>query len=156
MEPEKPTIILSNNVPFMARLIHWFDNEDSIVLLMEYANGGTLMEFLLKNSQKSEKQASSSSSELENGASCSQTSHLLDTVQELSTNDNFSSNNEETGLTNSKDLYNNSCYGTEHEENILVLPRKVPESDVKIWAAEIVLALEQLHSFGVHYGYVCK
>lgn len=43
--PTKQTIVPSN-VPFMVKLIKWFDTETTIILLLQYAGGGKLEDFV--------------------------------------------------------------------------------------------------------------
>lgn len=45
LDPEKPSIIPST-IPFMVKLLKWFNSEDTIVLVLQYAAGGRLIDFV--------------------------------------------------------------------------------------------------------------
>jgi len=45
LDPEKPTLIPST-VPFMVELVKWCNTEDAIILVLQYAGGGRLINFV--------------------------------------------------------------------------------------------------------------
>ncbi|OXA60734.1 Ribosomal protein S6 kinase delta-1 [Folsomia candida] len=45
LDPEKPTLI-PNTIPFMVQLLKWFNTEDGIILVLQYAAGGRLLNFV--------------------------------------------------------------------------------------------------------------